>query len=489
MMKSLRISDGRTWALLVAFLLLLPSGAVAATIGDLADTRIWEQALRFAQMRDPAVRYALVGTVALGLCCGLMGCFILVRRMSMTGDALSHAVLPGVVLGFVWSGTKDPLAIFIGAVVAGLVGAVVARLIRDTTILKEDAALGLVLGGFYGAGIVLMRLVQSGGYGNQSGLDKFLFGQAAALSRPDVVLMVGVAVLVVVLVVLFYKELQVTSFDIGFARSLGLPVVLIENLIMLLLAFAVVVALQAVGVVLVSAMLILPGATAYLLTDRFHILLILASVFGVLAGATGAFLSFMEAGMPTGPYVVVAGTLLFSGAFVFAPRHGVLAKWIHHAAQRARTRRENVLKAIFHVLEEEGFRRADAQTERIAARLREHPARLGRSLRVMSWRGWIKPAGAGRVTFTRAGWDAACAVVRKHRLWELYLASAASIAADHVHDDAETIEHILDDATVRRLMARLAHPTKDPHGRWIPEAANGVAAPAMPGAATWEARS
>jgi manganese/zinc/iron transport system permease protein len=180
-----------TWAASLSALLYLlsSSDATAARIGDVSTTDLWQQAVRFFTLEDPAVRYAVLGSALLGISCGLLGSFIVVRKMALAGDALSHAVLPGVAIGFLWNMTKNPLAIFVGATVAGLLGAGAVQLIRKTTRLKEDTALGMVLAVFFAVGICLVTMIQRLPSGNKSGLDKFLFGQAAALGPGDLQLM------------------------------------------------------------------------------------------------------------------------------------------------------------------------------------------------------------------------------------------------------------------------------------------------------------
>src|SRR5688572_32010323 len=175
--------------------LSLATPAHAARIGDLSQTTIWEQAVRFFTFQDPSVRYALVGSLLLGVSCGLLGSFIVVRKMALVGDALSHAVLPGVTVGFLWNMSKDPVAIFIGATIAGLIGTAVVSWIKQTTHLKEDTALGLVLAVFFAVGICLLTMLQRLPTGNKSGLDKFLFGQVAAIGQKDVILMAAVTAL------------------------------------------------------------------------------------------------------------------------------------------------------------------------------------------------------------------------------------------------------------------------------------------------------
>jgi manganese/zinc/iron transport system permease protein len=449
--------------------LLVPEWVWADRIGDISETSALEQARRFFSFQDPAVRYALIGSILLGISCGLLGSFLVVRKMALFGDTLSHAVLPGVALGFLWNMSKDPVAIFVGATLAGLLGGALVTLIKQTTRLKEDTALGLVLASFFAVGICLLTRIQKISTGSKGGLDAYLFGQAASLGRDDVILMAIITVLVVLLISIFYKELLLTSFDVTFARAAGFPVTMIHYALMLLLAFSVVIALQAVGVVLVSAMLITPAAAAYLLTDRMHIMLLLASVFGVAAGAAGAFFSFLSTNFPTGPLMVMGASLVFVLAFLFGPRHGVVSRWWRRQSRSAQIQRENTLKAIYHVLEGRDFDGEGVSLRELAEKRRETIDEVrGQSGELKAHQMATLHEEGDSVHLTPEGWQRACEIVRNHRLWELYLTNEASIAPDHVHDDAEVIEHVLGEETVRQLERTLNHASKDPHGRPIP---------------------
>jgi ABC-type Mn2+/Zn2+ transport system permease subunit/Mn-dependent DtxR family transcriptional regulator len=455
--------------LLAGIFLLAPQGAWAARISDLADTSFAERAVRFFSFQDPSLRFALAGAILLGVCCGLMGCFLVVRKLALMSDALSHAVLPGVALGFLWNMTRDPLAIFVGAVLAGLLGAVVVQAIQWRTRHKEDAALGFVLASFFAVGACLVTMIQNLPGGNKSGLDKFLFGQAAAMGRTDVLLLAGVTVVVVGILAVFSKELVLTSFDAAFARSVGIPAQIFHYVLMLLLAFAIVASLQAVGVILVAAMLVIPAASAYLLTDRFHRMLLLAAGFGVITGAAGAFLSFVGRNLPTGPLMVLAAAAVFVLALFFGPRHGVAVRWWRQRSQAARIARENMLKAMYHRLESEDFRGETVPVRDLAEARRVPMEEIVAVLHRVQAHGLVTLTADGQAAvFTPEGWKRACEIVRNHRLWELYLTHAANYAVDHVHDDAEKIEHILGEDTVRLLEKRLNYAHRDPHGRLIP---------------------
>ncbi|MDG2126240.1 MAG: metal ABC transporter permease [Verrucomicrobiales bacterium] len=454
--------------LAIAVVLLGVAEAPAARIGDVGERgELWGQVARFWSFSDPLVVASVVGCLLLGVVCGVLGSFMVVRKMALVGDALSHAVLPGVVAGFLWNVEKDPVAIFVGAVAAGLLGAVVMRLIRETTKLKPDAALAIVLGGFFAIGAVMLGLVQRMPARGKGGLEEYLFGQASAITGTSLGLIAGVTVLSLVLVLLLWRPLVLSSFDDGFARSVGLPVVVLHYVLMMLLAFAVVVALQAVGVVLVSAMLIIPAATAYLLTERFHVMVMLAAGFGALSAVLGAFFSFLGTELPTGPFMVLSAGGLFAGSFLFAPRHGVLLRWLRRRRQTARVGRENTLKAAFHVMERHGDGKRPVALGELAQMRGVTSGAVGAEVRRLAGYGLAQLRG-GEVVLTDAGWRRASEIVRNHRLWELYLTNEVAIAADHVHDDAEEIEHILGERTVRELEALLEQTEEDPHGRPIP---------------------
>lgn len=448
----------------------------AAKISEISDSHVTEQFIRFFSFKDPSVRYAVLGSLLLGTCCGLLGSFIVVRKLALMGDTLSHAVLPGVALGFLWNMTKDPWAIFVGATVAGLLGTVFVHWIHTTTHIKEDSAMGLVLSGFYAIGICLFTMIQHLPTGNKAGLDKFMFGQAAALGRDDLWMIGVVTAAAGFLILIFYKEFLVTSFDSQFASAIGLPAKFIHYLLMLLLAFSVVIGLQAVGIVLISAMLITPAATAFLLTDRMHRMLIYASLFGMCSGLLGSFFSYLGNSLPTGPFMIVSASLLFTLALLFGNRYGVIPRKLRHLNRSHRIQIENTLKAIYQIKEKSHFKEEAVSIQQFGEQrnlpiieAEKEVKRLIKERYVTLTKSNFDEFNQTQLIYlTPSGWKTACRIVRNHRLWELYLTESAQYEPDHVHDDAEEIEHILGETTVRELERRLNFPTVDPHGKLIP---------------------
>lgn len=294
-------------------------------------------------VHDPNVQWILLGSMLLGLSSGVIGSFAYLRKQSLMGDALSHAALPGVCIAFMLSGSKSLLLFLLGAAAAGIAATFGIGYITRHTRIKQDSALAIVLTVFFGFGIVLLTRIQHSGNGNQSGLDKFLFGQAAAMVHTDVVLMAAISVLLVGVCSLLFKEFKLLSFDPGFARGIGYPVAFMDQLIMLLIVVAVVVGIQAVGVVLMAALLITPAVSARYWTERLGLMVVLAGLFGALSGLAGTFISAGGNNLPTGPLTVLVATALFVVSVIAAPRRGLLSKWLLRAAVRSKVRREQAL--------------------------------------------------------------------------------------------------------------------------------------------------
>ncbi|WP_281889387.1 metal ABC transporter permease [Paenibacillus sp. YYML68] len=309
-------------------------------------------------LQDPNARWILLGSMLLGLSSGVLGSFAYLRKQSLMGDALAHAALPGVCIAFMLTGSKSILLFLLGAAVAGLIATFGIGYVTRNSRIKQDTALGIVLSVFFGLGIVLLTKIQHSGAGNQSGLDKFLFGQAASMVYADVVTMAIVAVLLVVTCSLLFKEFKLLSFDPGFAKGIGLPVGVLDQLMMFLIVVAVVVGIQAVGVVLMSALLITPAVSARYWTDRLGVMVVLSGLFGALSGFIGTFVSGMGSNLPTGPLSVLAATALFILSVLFAPRRGLAAKLLEQLS---------VKRTVIRELEQQPQRsgvRANAQQSR-----------------------------------------------------------------------------------------------------------------------------
>ncbi len=412
-------------------------------------------------------RNVLIGATLLGALGGTLGSFALLRRQSLLGDALAHAALPGVCIAYLITGTKSPLPLFVGALIAGLLGSLLILATVRWSRIKEDSAIGIVLSVFFGIGIVLLTYIQKLPAGNQSGLDKFLFGQAATLVEEDLKVMAVLGAIVIAFIVIFYKEFKLLSFDREFGSSLGLPMRWMEVLLTLLLVVVVVVGLQTVGVVLIVATLITPAAAARQWTDRLGSMLLLSAGIGATAGAAGSLVSASMAKLPTGPVIVLVSSSVLIVSLLLAPRRGILWARLRERQVAERIRRENLLKDLYLL----GERKADWETALTWPHLMGLRGQTGGEL-TRSARPLVADGLAERtddtLRLTDAGRKEAEQVVRKHRIWEVYLSRRLELPSDHVHRDAEAMEHALTELAVTELEEALGFPTVDPHGSPIP---------------------
>ncbi len=277
----------------------------------------------------------LVGVGLLGATAGLVGSFAVLRGRALLGDALAHAALPGLCVGFLLFGERSLPAMLAGALGSGLAGVALVTLLRRYTRIKEDAAIGIVLSVFFGAGISLSRWIQSATTtGSKAGLDSYILGKTAGMITSDVFLIGGVAAACLLLITLAYKELLVVAFDVDFASVQGWPATAIDLAVMALVAVTVVIGLPAVGVVLVAALLILPAATARFWTERLTSMLALSAMFGLATGLLGTAASATWHHLPAGALIVLAGSSLFVISLLVAPRRGLVSRLLTQAALR-----------------------------------------------------------------------------------------------------------------------------------------------------------
>lgn len=368
----------------------------------------------------------LVGTSLLGASAGLVGSFAVLRRRSLTGDALAHAALPGLCLAFLVVGERSLPAMLLGAFLSGLVGIGCISALRRWTRIKEDTAIGIILSVFFGAGIVLSRCIQNlSATGSKAGLDSYILGKTAGMIFQDVLLIAGLAAFCLGVLLLFYKEFRVVAFDPSFARVQGWPAGSLDLLLMTLIAVAVVIGLPAVGVVLMASLLILPGASARFWTDELDRLLVLATIFGLLTGAVGTLISTWYSLLPAGPIIVLTGTALFLLSLFFAPRRGALARWM--LARRVHLRLgQNKLLTLLHDLSEPSWPAESTWTiQELSTRKSWRAGQLKKLLQQSVIWGLVEVSIDGRYRLTTDGWKKSAELARNQRMWELILTEHA----------------------------------------------------------------
>lgn len=400
---------------------------------------------------------ALVASCLVGLMCGVLGCFIVLRNMSLIGDALAHAILPGVVFAFMILGYSR-LGFFTGAVLAGLLAAACITWIQHKVSTKNDAAIGIVFTAMFSIGVMGISWI-SRNEGVHLDLKDFLFGNVLGVSNEDLYLTSAITVYVFISVIVFYRYLFVTTFQPVIAQTMGISVQMIHYFLMLLLSFAVVASLQTVGVILVVAMLITPASTALLLSNRLQWVIALSALFGLISAVLGLYLAIRFETTP-GPAMAVTATLLYLLAVFFAPEKGLVFRFFRRLSQRSRIRREDILKHAFR-LQETG----ELTLARLLRKLDFGRGALSRHVQYLRKQQLMETHG---LSLTEKGVNEAKRLVRAHRLWETYLADRIGLNTEQIHDEAEQYEHLLSDEILDEVDKVLGFPTTDPHGSPIP---------------------
>lgn len=411
-----------------------------------------------SSFNEPYIIRALVASSMVGLMCGILGCFIVLRNMSLVGDALAHAILPGVVVAFMLFGYST-LGFFTGAAVAGLLTAALITLIQQKVKTKNDAAVGIVFTSMFSLGVIMISRISKND-GVHLDLKDFLFGNSLGVSNEDLMMTALVTVYVLVSVAVFYRYLFAATFQEIVAQTMGISVKMLHYFLMLLLSFAVVASLKTVGVILVVAMLITPAATALLLSKRLEQVLIIAGFIGLLSAILGMGVAVLL-DTPPGPAMALVATLIYVLTVIFSPQKGLVAKARRRSVREALTEREDILKQAFRMRQRGGI-----TPKGIRERLNISQRRWSNQLLQMKRKGWLE--NTTTLELSDKGVLKALRLVRAHRLWETYLQQQVGLNEDQIHDEAERLEHLLTEEFLDEVDRELGYPTEDPHGSPIP---------------------
>lgn len=415
-------------------------------------------------LRHYNTQIVLLGTTMLGVCGGVVGVFMLLRKRSLVGDVVGHASLPGIAIAFLVMEASQPgsgrtlAGLLIGATVSALVGVLCTLLIVNQTRIKEDAALAIVLSIFYGLGIALFTVIQSIPSGSSAGLRDFIFGKAALLVLADVKLIAQASVVVLVLCCLLFKEFSILCFDEEFAAALGWPTTLLDLLLMAIVVSVTVVGLQSVGLILVVAILIIPAAGARFWSDHLVKMTTIAAGIGGLSAFMGVFASSLMPGLATGAIIVVVGAVFFLMSLLFGSKRGVVYRLWSQRRLRQRVGQHDLLRAAFELIESKNPQATSQDMLQESMSFQEFvghrtwsPSRVRRLLRRAQNRDLIWQDAQSAYRLTAQGTELARRAVRNHRMWELFLIHYADIAPAQVDRDADRIEHILEPEMIAQL--------------------------------------
>lgn len=411
---------------------------------------------------DYAIR-ALGASALVGLMCGILGCFIFLRNMALVGDALSHAILPGVVVGFLIAG-QSILAFFAGSVIAGLIAAFLITYIQQNVKSKEDAAIGVVFTTMFSLGVIGISILTRQ-EGVHLDLKDFLFGNVLAITPQDLWLTSLVAVFVVFSTITLYRYLFISTFDATLAKAMGISTGVIHYFLMLLLSFTVVACMQSVGVILVVGMLIMPASAAYTLTKRLPYMIAISACIGVACTVLGFLIAF-ALDLTPGPSMNVVGAFFYTAAIIFAPDSGKLSLWLNRRKAGREMRKDDLLKAMVS----KGYKNE--------ADLLSIQKQMGwsNSLWRETWEntlssGWIEEK-QGKWAITNLGLRRGFELLGAHRTWEQFMVENLGYDKSQVHPLAEQLEHYLTPQLVEEIQSEMGNPVRDPHGAYIPQISN-----------------
>jgi manganese/zinc/iron transport system permease protein len=428
---------------------------------------------RAITMQDYNTRVVATGVAMLGAACSIVGVFLVLRRKALFGDAISHATLPGVGLAFLVAsalgtdGKQIPI-LLAGAALTAILGMGVISIIRHFTRLPEEAALGLVLSVFYGAGVALLGVVQQMDGASAAGLDSFIYGKTASMSAVDGKRIAICAMIIAAVCALLFKEFRLLCFDPEFARAQGWPVRALDIAMTGLAVAVTVVGLQAVGLILVVALMIVPAAAARFWTDNLRAMIFVATAIGAGSGVIGALWSAMKPDWPAGGVIVLVAAGAFVLSLVFGRARGLLHRIAAHVRLERQADRLHLLRAFYENFEREQ-EDASLSISDISQSGVIRPRRLAHALSRLVNEGALEQLSGDRWRLTVAGRALAGRIVRNHRLWKTYMIKHAAIAPTRADRGADVVEHVLGREMVaeleRELVATDAETTRieNPH--------------------------
>ena len=413
---------------------------------------------------DYNTQVVVAGTSLLGCAGGAIGVLLLLRKRALIGDAIAHATLPGLAMAFFFATAlqldgKSLWILLPGAAITGLLGAMTVVAIRTFSPIKEDAAMGIVLSVFFGAGIAMMRIIQQMPDGYAAGLEGFIFGKTASMRFQDAWLIAVSGATIIFLLVLFRRQVELMCFDESLARTQGWPVTLVDMGLMAATTTIVIVGLQAVGMILIIAMLVIPAASARFWTWRLWPTIATSSLIGCIGAATGAIVSTMAPRVPSGAAIVIVLVILFSFSAFFGRKNGTVWRWIRRYQQRRETDQQHLLRSIYEWLELKGAKPHDfGQTRSESFLLSElefvrswSPSRLTRTANRFFRNGLLVQVSQNRWALTASGIQRCIRAIRQHRLLELYFAQIANLSPEAIDRGADYSEHALDDQMLAEL--------------------------------------
>ncbi len=410
-------------------------------------------------LSEPWAYRALIISSMIGIMYGVLGCFIVLRNMSLIGDALSHAILPGVFFSFVLLGYST-IGFFLGSVLAGLLTAILITWIQHHIQTKNDAAIGIVFTMMFSIGVIGISWLNNA-QGVHLDLKDFLVGSIMGISDEDIALTVLVFVFTISSIAMFYRYLFATTFQPVIAKTMGISIKAVHYFLMVILSFAIVSGLKTIGVILVVALLIIPSSTALLLSERLNIILPISGFLGMISSILGLILAIIY-NTPPGPAMVLVAACFYFIAGLFAPKKGLVVRLFDERKQRIKIIQEDILQNTLKYKGDDPL-----SVDFLAKKLGVKPRLISKIINTMRNEGLVDSKST-TIELTAKGKDKAHNLVRAHRLWETYQVTQMGLDKEQIHEEADITEHKLTPKILDDLDKKLGFPTTDPHGSPIP---------------------
>ncbi len=428
---------------------------------------IFSRFLEFWSFNNPNTAWVVLGSIILGFSAGMVGTFPYLKKRALIGDALAHAALPGITSAFLIFHEKSLLVLLPGAIISCLLGYLAIDYLVNNTKIKEDSALAIVLSIFFAIGIFQLVQIQKLPEASKAGLDSFLFGKAAALVSNDLYILILTALIISSFSIIFYRALRHTTFDPLHATAIGLNTRFYELSLAITVVLAVSIGMQLVGVVLMAAILLIPPASARYWNNNLIIILFLSGLFGAVSGLLGAMVSFLAPQMPTGPWTVIFCSFIFIVSVLFSKQRGILYRFFKQRKFERRIDEENILRSLYLLTNEEWDNIKPVESNLILKHRHIPLKRFEKTCQRLEESNAILRVGSNLI-LTKKGFELAKKLTRIHRLWELYLIKNTELDHEHVHFDADKIEHFITKELADQLLTELDLAEIDPHGKRIP---------------------
>lgn len=409
----------------------------------------------------------IIGSAIIGALCAIMGVFNLLLKRPLIADSIAHATLPGIALGFLLFNEKNIIILFLGACTTSMLSIFYSDWLKRKTKLKNDSIMAIGLSTFFSIGLCLVSYVQNQNSGKQTGLENYLFGNASSLNSNEILYATIILGALLIIFALLYKRFQLVLFNLEYAQSIGLNSRLYLFLISLFSVLAIALSVKAMGIVLASALLISPALAMRYWRTKFVWLFILAGTVGAITASLGAFLSYAYNNTPTGSAIVLSLFVFVFLSVAFGNSGGLIKAFYMQRSRKRKIIAENVLKLFYYSQKEEVNGEAHFTKQALLASDRISGSDLTKGLKILT-RKKIISFREGKYKPSKEGWEYTLSLVRRHRLWELYLTQKLNLDAFHVHQDAEMAEHLITEKIEAQLLRYLDNPATDPHNQQIP---------------------